>query len=232
MKSLLVLFLSATVLYAGGTRFSELKLTDGKVLKDVELLKVEPDALKMEHSEGTSLVPIQSLPAEMREHYARLGAHTGRMRQVQEKIALQEAQDQSASEAAYLKAVREPKLVALTRELQSRMSAMGFTGVGDETALRNDVIYHMQSLEKAGRADLVSVCVASLAKLSELMEVHRSRDAEKRAKSSTLAQKKAGYRRQSSGSLAAGSPKGLSSPAGLGATSAPTGRRKVRSSRS
>lgn len=51
--------LASTALAKTPVKFPELKLEDGTVLREVEVLRVEPDALRVEHGDGLRRIKME-----------------------------------------------------------------------------------------------------------------------------------------------------------------------------
>ena len=65
------LCLTGILLVLGGTslRAEDWATTDGKVYKEVSVVKVEPDAVTILHQDGGALVPMAKLPPEIQQRF-------------------------------------------------------------------------------------------------------------------------------------------------------------------
>ncbi len=99
-------------------------VTPSGTFKDVKVVKVEAEAIRISHSEGTALVDFDELPPAMQEQYgwtpeksaerkAKKEAEAKRMEE--EEKALDEAPKRRAMEAAAKKKAEEEKLAAEER---------------------------------------------------------------------------------------------------------------------
>jgi len=96
LLSLMALFLSSAALHA-----EDWTTTDGKVYKDVAVVKTEPDAVTITHHDGGALVPLVNLPADLQKRFnydpakAKAAADARTQADAKNAVALQAEIDQA-----------------------------------------------------------------------------------------------------------------------------------------
>lgn len=81
----------------------------GKIYREVQIVKVEPDGLTFRHQHGAAKVPFTELEPHIRSRFAKevKAAEATARQQAQQRLAAQALRQQRAEEAARLERVRE-----------------------------------------------------------------------------------------------------------------------------
>jgi hypothetical protein len=171
MKLLPLLLLTAVTTLAAPAKkpvkFPELALTDGTVLKEVQVLKVEPDAIRVEHSDGVYRIKMENLPEAVQKQFGFDAEKAAAFRAVaEEENARIARQEHEARVAALLEKRREEQEedVAKGREaFYAQMEADEYS----YPRLDMTLMATIRTLKEAGREDLAALVEEDRALLRE-----------------------------------------------------------------
>ncbi|RYD30404.1 MAG: hypothetical protein EOP86_20035, partial [Verrucomicrobiaceae bacterium] len=137
--------------------FNDLPLTDGRKLEKVQVLKIEPDGLRVEHAHGAGKVPMEVLPADVIKRFNFNETDAADWREA-EKKRKDEAAARGREEAvermtATARAEQEEQVRRQRLALYQQMRGGTLNYVDADTALRKSIELYTQ----AGREDLAGI---------------------------------------------------------------------------
>jgi hypothetical protein len=115
MKTIALLLCILTSTLSAGDKYPEIKLTDGTVLKEVEVKSVESRGLRCVHADGAGLIRRSLLPAELAKKYATEMELENGEREAKEKTERSKVESAEASQNAEIAAT-----AAANREWQEQ----------------------------------------------------------------------------------------------------------------
>lgn len=137
--------------------FNDLPLKDGRKLEKVQVLKVEPDGLRVEHTHGVGKVPMEVLPADVLKRFNLNEADAANWREAEKKrrdeTAAREKEEAVQRMAAAARVEQEEQVRLQRLALYQQMRAGTLNYVDADTALRKSIELYTQ----AGREDLAGI---------------------------------------------------------------------------
>lgn len=136
---------------------SELTLRDGRKLTKVQVLKVEPDGLRVEHTDGIGKLTLEVLPAEVAKRFnlSEVSAAEWREEDKKRKDGIATAERQAAVKKVIdaSRADQDEKVRVQRLALYQQMRAGSFSYVDADAALRKSI----EVYREAGREDLAAL---------------------------------------------------------------------------
>jgi len=119
----------------------EITTTDGKIYSRCEIVKVEPDALRIIHADGAARIPYEKLPASLQKQYfdpAKVEAYRQQVAEAQQAAAIRaaEVQRQQAEAAARAEEARAQQTVERQHEEEEQQAADQRAETGRRTTQR------------------------------------------------------------------------------------------------